>query len=232
MFWTWFWNVEIVVGVALQILVLLALSKGPYRSYPIVFAYSLVAFLTTLINYYGYHQYAASRMSGRAYARIYWVDDIAVKLLIFFLVLSLIYKASERNPKRASLVRMLALGAGIVVVVSYFYGAEALNSGRRFTQAGRNLSFYAALANMVLWAALVRIRNKDRQLYLVTAGLGLQLAAEAIGYSLSLFIPQSASGLLNLPNLIVAAGSLLCLTIWWQTFRRDNVPIHLAETAR
>jgi hypothetical protein len=84
------------------------------------------------------------------------------------------------------------------------------------TVVSRDLSFCTALLNLVLWSALLRNRKRSVELLLVSGGIGLQTTAKAVGHSLrSLSLATKTPG-----NFIVVLGHLLCLFIWWRTFRR------------
>jgi len=71
---------------------------------------------------------------------------------------------------------------------------------------------------MFLWAMLLAKRQKDSRLLMLSAGLGIMFAGDAIGESVR-SLGKSAS-LLNLGgSILVMLTNLAFFYIWWQTFR-------------
>ena len=54
------------------------------------------------------------------------------------------------------------------------------------TEVARDYYFVAMLLNAWLWMTLVRRGRRDRQLYLVTSGMGLMLSGAAVAHSVRL----------------------------------------------
>lgn len=228
---SWFWNVEIAAFLLLQILVVLAITKGAYRKYPFLFVYCLASFVAAVAE--DSTNFLAGGFRSKLYVKLYWIDDAVLKFLILLMVLSLIYRALERRPNRATVVRMMAALAIIVVLVSYYAGSETLSNGYRLTRAARNLSFFAALSNLVLWGALLGQKDRDRQLLLIVGALGIQLTGEAIGHSIRQFVSQSHALIIQLPNLIVVLSGFACWWIWWRMFsRHESAAKSLPATVR
>jgi hypothetical protein len=206
----YFWWPVILLGVALQILVIAALLRGRYREFRLLFVYVLVLFLTTVID-------AAIFYDRELYAQVsryYWVTDLIRQALIFLVVLSFIHRALDRD-RRALPVRVLWAGAGLA-----FFGLLFLTRDPTAVYWSRNLSrnlgFLAVILNLALWALLIRFRREDHVLLMVTGGMGLQMAGKAIGYSLR----RLSSSTVVIGDLVIVLSHLLCLYIWWQAFRR------------
>jgi hypothetical protein len=210
----------ILSGGVLQLLVLGRMLRQGFRTFPLLFSYVVASFLAVVI------EVAASLdlMRWTKYTnKYYWINEAVLQFLIFLLVLSLIYRAMEGNPQRASLLRLLVLGACAVAGLSLvFQWNDRLNIW--MTEVSRNLSFAAVVLNMILWLALIRRRLPDSRLLMITGGLGIQMAGEAIGHSLrQLAIPSRSMALLVTGNSILSASHLIALFIWWQTLRRTAV---------
>jgi hypothetical protein len=104
--------------------------------------------------------------------------------------------------------------ASVLSVITSGSGNASLT--RWMTYLSRNLSFCSALLNFVLWSALIRRRQRDPQLLLVSAGMGLDTTGKAIGHSLR-WISRSA---VPIGNVLIVITHLLALTLWWYSFAR------------
>ncbi len=101
----------------------------------------------------------------------------------------------------------------LCVVSLELYKNRALNT--QMTLLARNLGFFATVANLILWALLIRSRHPDRTLLLLSGGLGVEMAGKAIGHSLRTLAPA----LVGFGNLIIVLSYLFGLYVWWQAFR-------------
>ena len=208
------WTVIIILGIVLQVLVCDELLRGRhYRNYPLLFAYSLFLLINTLVNAATYFE-----IKGRwsiATMKYYWIGDTILQALIYILVISLINRALKGSPKR-NVVRIRLVLAAVLIALVSFYVFYDRHPGRWMTVVSRNLSFVAALFNLILWFTLLRIENRDHTLLLITGGLGIQTAGEAIAQSLKQISPQFVTG----GHLMAAFANIACLAVWWTAFRR------------
>lgn len=204
------WSTTLVVGVGLQILVIAALLRRGWRRFKGLFAYVVVLLLTTGIEAAAfYNQDIYFRTSGN-----YWVNDAVRQFLIFFLVLSLIGAGVARDPGLLKGARLLGFGVAAFSIIS-LYATRNAEFGVWMTQLSRNLGFLAVVLNLVLWAVLIRSRQRDRTLLMISGGMGIQMAGKAIGHSL-----RQMSQTAVLPgNLIIVLSHLFCLYVWWQALR-------------
>jgi hypothetical protein len=215
---SYFWSFTILLGVLLDIVVIAAMQRRKhYARYPLVFAYLVILLLTTTVESALLYGMPALAKNRKTYALYYWSNEVILQALIFIVMLSLIRRASEGFPKRWV---WSVTPAGVVVgIVSYSVYSVGTQSGitQHMTVVSRDLSFCTALLNLVLWSALLRNRKRSVELLLVSGGIGLQTTAKALGHSLrSLSLATKTPG-----NFIVVLGHLLCLFIWWRTFRRS-----------
>lgn len=206
----YFWSVPIWLGVVLQVLVIAALLRGPYRKFKILFIYSIVLLLITVGEAAAFYD----REIWTRTSRHYWIGDSILQTLIFVLVISLVHRALTASQKRAAIRRVLIGTAAIFVAFSVCF-TQGPVFGVWMTKLSRNLGFAAVILNLVLWAALIRERSGDRTLLLVSGGLGIQMAGKAIGHSLR----QLSRGLIFTGDLVIVLSHLVCLYIWWQAFR-------------
>ena len=201
-------------GVALQVLVLSVMLRGPWREYPFVFLYVIASALSTAIQtsckyYFGPH--------SKEFVRAYWTTDFISTFLILLLIIHLIRRAMEGRPKRGTVYAGLRLGLVILAVGMLFYMQHSLRHfslGWWMTRLGRDYYFMAMLLNAVLWFTLLKVNHPDRRLYLVTSGMGLALSGAAIAHALR-----------TVGQLVVVAGLLLVITyfgklyIWYVALR-------------
>ena len=218
------------VGLPLEILVILALLRGPYRRYPLVFLYLLVNFVTTLvdipINTQSYFTQSAAVI--RQAAKVYWINEWMLQVLIFAAVLSLIDLATLMSRSRRIMRLALAVGALLFAGVTFWiqFRPAPVKIGVWMTPWTRDLSVCATVLDLALWMILIASRKSDRSLMLISGALGMQFTAEAIGESIINLSAAHQSTLLALIGAIVdVTGNLLCLYVWWQTFRAIRAPV-------
>jgi len=213
----------------LNLLVIAALLRGAYRRFPFVFAYSITLFFTTAVEVAAYTSYFSGTRLAHTRAVYYWVDEGIRQALVFAVVISLIYQASREVRARGLVRAALVAGAILFAGVSFLlhYDAHAVIS-KWMTLWVRDLSFSSALLDFSLWAMLLAVRKNDLQLFLLSGGLGIQFAGEAIGQT----VRNQFSSLVLLGNVIIIATSLACPYIWWQAFRASPVRKKTAVHAR
>lgn len=204
----------------LELLVIAALLRGPYRRYPAIFAYSLAVFLTVVVEAAAYIGSVSGAQLAHTFAQYYWVDEGIRQTLLFVVVISLLYQATSgvqaRALVRASLIAGAVLFAGTSFLIHYDGHAVA---GKWMTVWTRDLNFSSAILDLCLWAILINSKNYDVQILMLSGALGIQFTGEAIGQTLR---NQFPSILLAADTTIVVAN-LACLYIWWQVFRGSAV---------
>lgn len=214
------------VGLPLELLIIAALLRGPYRRFPLLLLYSVALFLTTAIEISVYQMYFAGIHLGISRATYYWVDEGIREGLLFAVVLSFAYLATEKLRSRR-LVRTALIAAGVIFALGSFLvhhqGQVAAGVGRWhwMTLWVRDIAFATALVDLVVWTLLIAVRYKDSQLLLLTGGLGIEFAGIAIGESLRLLFRHFSP----IPgDLVEAATSLAAYWIWWKALRSVPVP--------
>jgi hypothetical protein len=88
-----------------------------------------------------------------------------------------------------------------------------MRMGQWMTPWTRDLNSCAAILDLGLWAMLIRSREKDYRLLMVSGALGIQFAAGAMGQALR---EMSRS---TVPGLLIMFANFTCTYIWWQAFR-------------
>jgi hypothetical protein len=213
------------IGLPLELMVIALLLRGEYKRYPFIFLYVVVDFLTTVIEIPSSLAYfSRTREASRFWAKMFWTNEQIIQVLVFLVVISLVYRATEHlRPRRTLLAGIICgtvLVAGISFLVHYYDSSLGPGPFRYMTPWTRDLNFAAAILSMGLWALLIGSRQKDRKLLLVTGALGIQLTGGAIGQALRDMSPAAvSSAILIAANEFTVITNLMRLYIWWQAFR-------------
>jgi len=204
------------IGLPLELLIVAALLRGPYRRYPFILLYGVALFLTTVLEISVYQAYYSGMRIGRTFAHYYWIDEGIRQTLLFAVVISLVYLASAALRSRAVVRSSLVCGAVIFASVAFLahYDRHGV-VGEWMTLWLRDLNFSAAILDLVLWAMLLTSRHKETRLLLLSGALGIQFTGEAIGQSLRHLLPW----VLSPGDVVTLLANLVCLWIWWQALR-------------
>ena len=99
------------------------------------------------------------------------------------------------------------------------------------TLVSRDLNFCAAILDLLLWLLLLAAARKERQLLMLSGGLGIEFAGDAIGHGLRSIGTQIRTAHLQISDALLFTGGILipvtflcCLYLWWRAF-------HLAPCA-
>lgn len=214
------------VGLPLSLLVIAALLRGGYRLFPVLFLYQILDFLLTVASlppYISFYIYREADARTRM-AQWFWWDELLLQPLVYAVVISLIYRATEKVRSRG-LVRGVLIGGAVVIAGGsfFFHFNPHLPFGDWMAFWTRDLTFSAAILDLALWALLLASPIKDSRLLLVSGGLGIQFAGEAIGESLrSMAIQRHSRPLSFTGSLIISLVDLLSVYIIWQAFRSSK----------
>ena len=210
------WSITLGVGTLLQLLVILSLSRGLARKYPVLAVYSVVSFLITVAESAAFLKLFTWK--GSFSVMIYWIDEMIIQVLVFTLVVSLTSKALKRGPGHRSVGLSLALVSALVMAIAVLlaYNPRTADISQWMTDASRNLSFASAIFNMLLWSVLLSQREKDAQLLMVSGGIGIQTTGKAIAHSIR------SLGFWNGGNMVMVFTYLFSLLILWMALRRKQ----------
>jgi hypothetical protein len=220
-----------VAGLVLQSMVLSTMLWGSLRRYPFIFAYLVVSFLST-IGQFSLKHYAGA--TSHQFAVVYWACDFLETVLILMIIIHLIRAAMEHHPRRNGVYFGLMLGMVLTGAISVFLvhtRGPGFNHIQWMTEAGRDYYFIAVILNAVLWSTLMRTNNENKQIYLLTSGLGLQLTGAAIAHALRINHPSPA--VMFLANWVLLLGTyMLNLYVWYVALKRlpMDVPAGAEET--
>jgi len=197
-----------VVGLWLNLLVISALVRGSYRSYPFVFAYALTLFASTVVE-------IALRSAARTVQDdYYWIDEVILDVLVFCVVIAFIDAAARHSRQKVIERHWLVLAAALICAVSFaIHRGSHLNS--QMTLVSRDLNICAVILDLILWSLLLAARPPNRRLMLLSGGLGLQLTGAIMGEQLR----QSSHSLFLTGTLLEVTTGFLGLYIWWRALR-------------
>jgi hypothetical protein len=206
------------IGLPLELLIIGSLLRGSYRRFPFLLLYSVALFLTTVIEISVNQAYFSGIRFAYSPATYYWVDEAIRQALIFAVVISMIYLATDNLQSRRLIRAVIVAGALILAGGSFLvhYDSHVIAAGRWMTLWVRDIDFAAAFLDLGLWTLLLASRYKDTQLLMLSGGLGLQFAGEAIGQSLRYLFPWPLSP----GDLVDLITNLAGLWLWWQALRR------------
>ena len=216
----------LVIGLPLQLLIIGTLLRGGYRRFPFLFAYVVGDFMTTVVEVpsaVGYYQ--GRQWAAFAFPAVHWFNVVVMQVLVYAVVMSLIYQATgalrARRIVRASLIAGAMLFAGISFLIHW---NPALNRGSFMTPWIRDLNVCSSVLDLALWALLIAAREKDHRLLLLSGGLGIQFAGEAMGTSILQLALSTRSRAMSLTgSVMMLLADLVVLYIWWQALRTAPV---------
>lgn len=217
--------VSSVASLVLYVAIIHRLFPAHLRTFFFLFAYLLVLLLTWVIDTTLYYGQGAIGFSDDA-GKLYYINDLCRQTMVYVLVISFILRAAEGSERFRWMGRWLVLGAVLLAGLFLWLHHDPGKVATWMTNVIRNLSLVAMLMNLLLWILLVQRRTSDRTLLMVTTGLGLQMAGEAMGQSLRLIDARTE----QFGNIILMFAHIACLTVWYMAFRPKPVPSLTPQT--
>jgi hypothetical protein len=211
------------IGVPLELMVIAGLLRGAYRKFPLVFVYSILNFLATVVEIpstVAFYRGVAG--AARTSADYWWNNEAVFQVLNYLVVMSLIYQATAELRSRRILRISLFAGAILFAGITFFvhYNPTLPLPGLWMTPWTRDLNFCSAILDLALWSLLIGRREKDARVLLLSGGMGVMFTGEAIGGSLREIALKDRSHALALSGgLIMMLSNLMFLFVWWQAFR-------------
>src|SRR5207253_1650526 len=90
--------------------------------------------------------------------------------------------------------------------------------GRWFNSTSQVLNFGAAIMNLGLWTALLSSKRRDPQLTMVSIGLGVAVAGQAIGFGVRRLIHEGSDAR-QLADVFMSLTHVLSVFLWCWAFR-------------
>ena len=206
-----------IAAVTLQVMILHVMLAGSWRRYPMLFVYVLADLVTNLLEVWPKLNYANLTPAARkSWLWLYWWDERIIQALLFMLVISLIYRASTHWGGRRSLLAILILGSIAFAFTSLWLEYDPnVTTGKWMTPWTRDMNLCAAILDLLLWATLIRTRQRDTRLLMISGALGVQFAAGAMGQALR----DVSHGSIDFAAIVIVSSNLACLYIWRQALR-------------
>jgi hypothetical protein len=222
MYATHLWATLAVVSLVLQVLVIHELLRGAYRRFPILLGYCSVLLFISVFNTLAFFQGPRGEWTKHS-QQYYWIGEMILQGIIYVIVISFVHRAMGANSNREATRRRLIACAAVIAAAAFYFFHDA-RTAVWMTRVTLYLSFLSTLFSLLLWVVLIRVELRDRMLLLVTGGLGMQMAGQAIGHALrEVARPGANSQLLVFAgNLSLVLSHLICLYVWWRAFRDDN----------
>jgi hypothetical protein len=219
------------VGIPLEILIIAAMLRGPYRRYPALLVYMAAVFVVSLIEtplYVVGHLddvWYSDRRVWIRYLSCYWIDDVILIALVLVVVLSFIYQATERARSRRVMRASVVGGAVLFSAIAFWAHYDpTVPPGQWVTAWTSNLYFCAAILDLGLWAMLIGSRAKDSRLLMFSGALGILFTGGAISGSIShLAVAKHSTALTLAGGMVNMLSNLTFLYIWWQALRVREV---------
>jgi len=205
-----------VSAVVLNIVLLVLLLRGFLRKYSVLFVYNLAQFSIVLI------ERVLLRDADRHthfYSHVYWTTEVIWDVLLFLLIADFIYRALAGRPEQPLARKLLwIISAGVLILPFLLYSNRPMFQSSWFNGATQVINFGAAILTLVLWGALIASRNRDRQLMVVCAGLGITVAGAAFAWGVrQLAQKDSITG--DIADIFAALTYLGGLAVWCWAFR-------------
>lgn len=218
----------LVLAVFMQALVLSRFLNRRNRDYPLAIVFTLVLFLLTSAGYFfttfpKYLPFDANTTSNQKFVLIYSMGDLFMHVLLLALMLQLIRKTLRGLELNSRIIVPLAGISFLVAISAYNYFGASLTT-RTLLQTRQVVSFWMVLLNLYWWTLLLRKRQLNRRVLLLSAGIGLMMTGQVIGDGLASIAAGAGVKIwLSMLSVLVMYGThLACLYTWYGAFRPEN----------
>ena len=218
-----FYGITTAVTLFLTVLTLQRLLSGWWREYyllALILVLTLAGVVPPITSFV-----SNGNWSLPSAQRMYWALALCFEVAIFLFVLQLIYRIGRELPHQASLIRLLTLASLVAAAVSVVAHMDK-RPNIFMASVTRDLTFMAAVLNMILWRFILKLRKRDVLMLSVSAGLGIQCTGDALGHSLRILARQigSATVIYDFGNVIISLAAVMTIAIWHTAFSRRKFP--------
>ncbi|MFN7544923.1 MAG: hypothetical protein ACK5TN_19255 [Acidobacteriota bacterium] len=186
------------------------------RDYPLATVFSFLLFFLTLTSIIVPQMHL---MKTRDFFRLYTMLDLIIHILLLIFMLQLLRETLSALACQSSVTVYLSVFSFAITVLSYYYlGFQTQSAYLRFFRTRQVVSFWLVLVNLYWWTLLLRRRQLDRRILLLSAGIGLLMTGQVMGDGISTIYTDNAS--LQLFGAVVMYGSHCAyLYVWFNAFR-------------
>lgn len=214
-----FYGLTTTIALCLAVLTLQRLLSGWWRKYYLLAAILVLQLaqmapgIATYLNNGGWSLTNAQRM--------YWILSLSAQATMYLLVLQLIARVGKESPSHRLLLQALSVAAVVAAGISVLFHSD-MRPNTFMTAVTRDLTFLAAVLNMILWRFLMRLKKRDMLLLAVSAGMGIQCTGDAIGHSLRMLGRQmgALSAMHDFGNVVMSLSAVVTLAVWHLAFSR------------
>ena len=222
-----------VVGLPLQVLIVAALLRGAYRRFPLVFAYAVANLLASALEAFLTALNGVGTVSDHLYAKTYWTNEQILLTLVYAVVIGLIIEATtsmrSRRIVRSIVVAAVFLFAAITFLIHF---DRHIAMGAWMTPWTSELHFFVAILDLMLWAMLIAVKQKDGRLLILSGALGIMFTGEAIGNSVrQIALAKHSLAIVFVGDAIGMVSNLVFLYLWWRVFRKQPADDRLPDNA-
>ena len=194
------------------------------RDYPLAIVFILLLFLLTLATYFFTAirqlllQYTTTTFD-KSFLDVYSAGDLLMHLLLLGLMLQLTRKTLNSLELGTRIVIPLALISCLIGISAYQYFAPDPRT-IQLLRTRQVVSFWMVLLNLYWWTLLLRKRQLDRRVLLLSAGIGLMMTGQVIGDGILSIISRGArqewAGVGAI--LVMYLTHFACLYAWYNAF--------------
>jgi hypothetical protein len=210
------------IAVLLQAVVISRYLDSRNRDYPLAIVFSVLLFLLTLTSIV---VPGLSLMPARDFFRLYAMLDLAIHILLLILMLQLLRNTLRALDFPSSVtVYVAGLSFALALLSFLYFGFQSQSIYLQFFRTRQVVSFWLVLVNLYWWTLLLRRRQLDRRILLLSAGIGLLMTGQVMGDGITTVYRDHL--LLRLFGAVVMYGShFVYLYVWFNAFR----PGHTVE---
>ncbi|MEZ5355973.1 MAG: hypothetical protein R2762_25345 [Bryobacteraceae bacterium] len=215
-----FWQATGLASIILSAMVIWnALRNGFFRFSPAVVLYCAIVLASDFPSFIALVEPGWLFPKRHQYVIFYWTCEATLQLATFALIVGLLARLLP-YPGRWVYLSLAALASTVVMAtLAYLSGSEVVSLSGVMTPLIRNLTFVAALLNLVLWSLILRTHPVDRLLLLVAAGAGLLTAGKTIGHAMR-WLAGVDPNIVLAGNVVIVVTGVISLLVWWQASRQ------------
>lgn len=211
-----------IVALLFQARVMSRFLDARNRDYPLAILFIVLLFILTAaarlfdtLSYLIPHD--SSTSARRIFVLWYYAGELLMHILLVVLMLQLIRKTLQFLEQNTRIIYHLAAVSVVVAVCAYFWFGGRF-SPRTMLQTRQAVSFWMVLLNLYWWTLLLRKRQLDRRVLLLSAGIGLQMTGQVIGDGIGALAGSKEVWISILSAVVMYATHFAYLYTWFNAF--------------
>jgi len=202
----------LIIALLLQARVLSRFLDSRNRDYPVAILFSATLFLLTSAS-------LASRQIPN-FNNSYAAADLFMHILLLILMLQLIRKTLQSLSLDTNILRGLTVISILVALGAYFYFNATQDKPFYLTmvETRQVASFWMVLLNLYWWTLLLKKRQLDRRILLLSVGIGLLMTGQVVGDGVMSFAKRELPWISISAVLIMYLTHYACLHSWYNAF--------------